>query len=273
GGAAPAEHGDPHGVVGVVGGGVNLPTVRVTLLPRLTLPPLGCWATTLPSSDWLVTGCVRPTTGDRPASDSVDSALDCVWPTVLGTLTCWGWRATVSVTVVPRPTWLPDPGSWLSTVPGVSVLESCCTIDTFRPTLASSAAAESWLWPTTEGTVTFCGPDEMNRLTVLPLSICVPAGGAVRVTWPSGTLSEASWLTVTLKPAAWSLRRACDSVRPSTVGTGAWPGPAEAVSDTVDPSSALVLGWGSWRRILSRGCGETTVVTWTLKPSFSRIAF
>src|SRR5205823_3313539 len=131
----------------------------------------------------------------RPASDSVDSALDCVWPTVLGTLTCWGWRATVSVTVVPRPTWLPDPGSWLSTLPGVSVLESCCTIATFSPTLANSAAAESWLWP------------------------------------------------------------------------------ADAVSDTVDPSSALVLGWGSWRRILSRGCGETTVVTWTLKPSFSRIAF
>jgi hypothetical protein len=55
GGAPAAQHGDPHGfgvgvgVVGVVGGGVNLPTVMVTFAPRLAFPPLGFCATTLPS--------------------------------------------------------------------------------------------------------------------------------------------------------------------------------------------------------------------------------
>ena len=107
---------------------------------------------------------------------------------------------------------------------------------------------------------------------MLPLSICVPAGGAVRVTCPVGTLSEASRLTVTLKPAASSFLRACDCVSPSTLGTAACPGPPDTVSDTVEPSSALVLGCGSWRRILSRCSGEITVVTCVLKPLFSRIA-
>ena len=217
----------------------------VTRVPRLTRPPPGFWASTLPSSAGLLTGWTAPTTGVSPASARAVSALDSFWPTVFGTVTCVGWRATVIVTVEPGPTRLPATGSWASTVPGSCVVESCETIDTFRPLLASSTEAESWLWPTTAGTVTRRGPEETNSVTALSLSIWVPVGGTVRVAMPAGMLSDASRLTLTLKPSACSFLRACDCVRPSTLGTIACPGPPETVSETVEPLSALVPGCGS----------------------------
>src|SRR5581483_266412 len=201
------------------------------------------------------------------SAPSMALAAPCVLPTTFGTATVGGALATTSVTVEPLAAALPPTGSWLITVPGVVAVETWKVVSTLKPRLWSVDLACPASSVVTSGTCTDGGPLETKIVTGVPTDGWAPAAGLVSITCPL-TYWALVWCTTlpTFRLAIWIEDLACWSVSPTTVGTVVLPGPEETVSDTFEPSLALIPASGFWPITVPDGLELVTCSWLTVKP-------
>src|SRR3954467_2392284 len=115
-----------------------------------------------PAGTVVLDDCViAPTVRPAPAIDVVAAA--CVSPTTFGTATCGGPDEITSATALPTLTCVAAVGVWLITDPaGTVVLDDCVIAPTVRPAVVIAAEAAACVSPTTFGTATCGGPDEIT---------------------------------------------------------------------------------------------------------------
>src|SRR5260370_16846404 len=140
---------------------------------------------------------------------------------------------------------LPDPGTWLKTVPfGYWAEPDPCWLMTCTPAWVRIWVAVPWESATTEGTGT--APPDTVMVTVEPGG-AVPALGLWVIAWPVGRLEVGSDLTLTLKPLPCRTEVAAVCVWPTTFGTATGAAPVETYSvttvfaETLLPSGGLDL--------------------------------
>src|SRR6266851_1360252 len=166
---------------------------------------------------------------------------------------------------------LPDPGTWLKTVPfGYwAEPEPCCAL-TLKPAWVRIWVAVAWESPMTEGTET--APPDTVMVTVAPGG-AVPPFGLWLITWPVGWLEVGSDLTLTLKPLACRICVALVCVWPITLGTATGAAPVETYSvttvfaGTLLPSAGLdlitspllTLAFACWTTVERRCADEICV--------------
>ena len=98
--------------------------------------------------------------------------------------------------VVPTSTMLPASSLAETTQPAASE-PSLTTVKqvAFRPLVASSCTALSWVWPMMSGISIIWGPRLTTRLTVSPFWMTSPASGDCRMMRPFSTVSLYSSVT------------------------------------------------------------------------------
>src|SRR5215210_668931 len=103
---------------------------------------------------------------------------------------------------------------------GTALLDAVVTAPTVRPALVMADVAAAWARPTTLGTATCGGPEEMTRATALPVTTCVPATGDWLITAPAATVVLDAVVTApTVRPAPVIADVAAACVSPTTLGT------------------------------------------------------
>src|SRR4051794_25701637 len=145
----------------------------VTVDPAATVVPLcGVCEMTSPS-DALVVSWFWTLTW-RPAPSMRDTAVSLSWPTTPGTDTSWGPLETISVTVVPRSTWVPADGRVSMTWPFATLCDGWSRVVAFSPSALSASLASLTDLSTTSGTATWPGPPDTTSVTVEPSSTFFP---------------------------------------------------------------------------------------------------
>ena len=118
-------------------------------------------------------------------------------------------------------------------------------------------------WPVTSGMVTGWGPRLTTMVTVAPRSSLVAGSGLWRITVPWGADSSYSRLAWTLNPPRRRAAFAACSVNPPTSGTESSSGPADSITETVEPFLSFAPGPGDVRTTTPGG----TVVENTGSPN------
>src|SRR5271165_567282 len=176
---------------------------KLTADPVLTsVPATGLSLITLPEGTVLLDAVVTvPTT--KPAPVIAVIAAACVCPTTLGTATCAGPDEITRLTADPTLTSVPATGLSLITLPaGTVLLDALVSVPTTKPAPVIAVIAAACVCPTTLGTATCAGPDEITRLTADPTLTSGPATGLSLITLPAGTVLLDALVTVpTTKPA------------------------------------------------------------------------
>jgi hypothetical protein len=155
---------------------------------------------------------------------------------------------TVRFTAEPAATLALALGLWLITPPeGTVELDAVVTVPTVRPALVIAVVAADCESPTTLGTVTGAGPDDMLRFTAEPAATLALALGLWLITSPEGTLELDAVVTVpTVRPAPVIVVVAADCEIPTTLGTVTSAGPDDTVRFTAEPAATLALALGLW---------------------------
>ncbi len=175
------------------------------------------------------------------------------------------------MTVSPRSTSVPAAGFCEITSSSGSS-DSRSSTATSSPASVSRFSAESRDSPVTSGTSTCSGPEETNSWTRSPRSTSSPAAGTVRIAMPFSTVSDDLRSTVAARSRLSSVWIATACGSPLTVGTLTVPGPPDTSSTTVEPSSALTPGSGSWSTTWSKAAWLRTRDSSTSKPARSSTA-
>src|SRR5579884_1727641 len=164
------------------------------------------------------------------------------------------------VTVLPDGTELPPCGFWEMTTPfwvGSLVLVQVSTGTRFDDwSVLTAWEVES---PTTLGTVTFGGPVETTRLTVVPAGWLLPAGGLVLMTAPAAMVFDDSFVSEPHWKPDWpSTLQAVATVSPVTLGTAL---PAAVVEVFCWAVKRVTSAPGA-TMVLPGGCWEQTTLIW-----------
>ncbi len=131
----------------------------------------------------------------------------------------------------------PPAGDWSMTVPA-GWFESASRRATAKPAPWSCASADSYGWPSTDGTPIGFGPAETLILTVVPSSTTSPGFGSCAITVFCGSFELTSW-TSGFSFAAVSAATASSRERPRTSGTSVVGGPVETNSVTTSVSGEM----------------------------------
>ena len=108
-----------------------------------------------------------------------------------------------------------------------------------------AVVAAACVRPTTLGTATWGGPDEMTSATALPVATLVPAAGFSLITDPEGTVVlDELVIAPTVKPALVIDDVAAACVKPTTFGTETCGGPDDTLSATELPLVTCVPAAG-----------------------------
>src|SRR3954447_23350755 len=114
----------------------------------------------------------------RPAVVIAAEAAACVSPTMFGTATCGGPDEITSATALPTVTCVAAVGVWLMTDPaGTVALDDCVIAPTVRPAVVIAAEAAACVSPTTSGTGTCGGPDDITSAIARRTVACAAAIG------------------------------------------------------------------------------------------------
>src|SRR4029079_1475539 len=128
---------------------------------------------------------------------------------------------------------------------GTVVLDAVVTVPTVRPAVVIADVAAVCVRPTTFGTATCGGPDEMTSATALPTFTCVAAIGFWLITDPDGTVVLDDVVMVpTVRPAVVIAELAAACVRPTTFGTATCGGPDETTRAPALPTFTCVAAVG-----------------------------
>src|SRR4029078_9306405 len=151
-----------------------------------------------------------------------------------GTATGGGPDETTSETALPVFTCVPPIGDWLMTDPaGTVVLVAVVTVPTTRPAFVIAVVAAVCVRPTTLGTATCGGPEEMTSVTTLPIVTCVPGARVLLMIEPAGTvvLEAVESPSPRLSPAPMIALLAAVCVRPTTFGTATFGRPDKTTTE------------------------------------------
>jgi hypothetical protein len=251
----------PIGTMDGAGGGPD-DTVTATALPySADALAAGFWLMMVPAATvGLLAVVCAPSVS--PTADKAVVAAAVVCPVTTGTLTLGSPDDTTSATDEPCTADAPAAGVWLITLPlATVVLVTCVGAGTVNLSAVSALVAATWVWPTTDGTVTITGPSETTKSTAEPCGTEVAAAGFWLITLPVATVALLTLLTwPAVSPAVVRALVAAVDVRPVMAGTATRTEPEESTRLTAVPGLTAAPAAGLWLITLPAGTTELDCV-------------